>query len=249
VTTKREKRRPAAPSSRRRIEKLSVSIIGAGRLGLALGTALRKAGVAIDVAVTRTPATARRAARLLRAPAVAVGSKSLGELPRQYHALLQQADLILIAAPDDVVSQISEQLADFLRPLGNSGNPRFRRRSAVMHTSGALTSGVLKSIKRLGFPVGSLHPLVSISRHQQNVQPFSAVYFSLEGDAGAVRLGKQLVRTVKGRSFVIQTRNKPLYHAAALMASPNLTALVDIAIEMMTRSGIRPSQARRMLLP
>jgi predicted short-subunit dehydrogenase-like oxidoreductase (DUF2520 family) len=97
--------------------------------------------------------------------------------------------------------------------------------------------------------VGSIHPLVSISSHPQDIHPFSSVYFSLEGDAAAVRLGKQLVQNLSGRSFVIQTRNKPLYHAAALMASPNLTALVDIAIEMMSRSGVRRSQATRMLVP
>jgi len=231
-----------------RKEKLAVSIIGAGRLGLALGTALRNAGVAIDVAISRSLSSARRARRLLRAPAVAAGSRELRELTPRYRALLQQTDLILIAVPDDLVPQIAKQLAELLSSVKAVKGTSPRRPLAVMHTSGALTSRVLQPLQRLGMAVGSIHPLVSISGHD-NRQPFSSVYFSVEGQAAAVRLGKQLVRHLSGRSFVLQTKNKPLYHAAALMASPNLTALVDIAVEMMSRSGVRPADAARMLLP
>jgi predicted short-subunit dehydrogenase-like oxidoreductase (DUF2520 family) len=156
--------------------------------------------------------------------------------------------LILIAAPDDFVPEIAKQLTGVLSS-NTGGSGRFRFPSAVLHTSGALTSRVLKPIQALGIPVGSIHPLVSISGQVESAQPFSSVYFSVEGDASAVRRGRQLVRNLKGHSFVLQTRNKPLYHAAALMASPNLTALVDIAIEMMSRSGVSASQATRMLLP
>jgi predicted short-subunit dehydrogenase-like oxidoreductase (DUF2520 family) len=249
VTSKRGKGKPGTGSSPRRKEKLTVSIIGSGRLGLALGTALLKAGVPIDVAVTRTSSSAGRAARLLRAPAVAAGSKGLGGLPPRYRTLLQQTKLILIAAPDDFVPEIAKELTDVLSSGSGASGGRFRRPSAVMHTSGALTSRVLKPIQGLGIPVGSIHPLVSISSQDKSSRPFSSVYFSVEGDAAAVRCGRQLVRSLKGHSFILQTRNKPLYHAAALMASPNLTALVDIAIEMMSRSGVSASQATRMLLP
>ena len=48
---------------------------------------------------------------------------------------------------------------------------------------------------------------------------------------------------------MIDTDAKPLYHAAALMASPNLTALADIAIEMLEHVGISTNRARRILLP
>jgi len=228
--------------------RLTVSIIGAGRLGLALGTALRNAGVAIDVAISRSLLSARRARRRLRAPAVAAGSRELRELAPRYRALLQQTDLILIAVPDDLVPRISDQLTELLSSRKAVKGTSPRRPSAVMHTSGALTSRVLQPLQRLGIAVGSIHPLVSISGQGKN-RPFSSVYFSLEGQAAAVRLGKQLVRHLGGRSFVLQTRKKPLYHAAALMVSPNLTALVDIAVEMMSRSGVRTADATRMLLP
>jgi len=108
---------------------------------------------------------------------------------------------------------------------------------------------VLKPIREQGVATGSLHPLISISGALSPRQSFSGVYFSLEGDAAAIRVGKKVVRDLGGNSFVIDPQRKPLYHAAALMASPNLTALIDIAVEMMSHCGFLPREARKMLLP
>jgi len=52
-----------------------------------------------------------------------------------------------------------------------------------------------------------------------------------------------------GQTFSVDARTKALYHAAALMASPNLAALVDIALEMLGRCGLAPNRARKILLP
>ena len=62
-------------------------------------------------------------------------------------------------------------------------------------------------------------------------------------------VGRGLVRQLGGQSFQIRPEMKALYHAAALMASPNLTALFDIALEMLTRCGMSPIRARHVLLP
>ena len=60
---------------------------------------------------------------------------------------------------------------------------------------------------------------------------------------------KRVVQDLGGRSSVIDARSKPLYHAAAVMASPNLTALFDLALEMLNRCGIPNRRARQILLP
>ena len=57
------------------------------------------------------------------------------------------------------------------------------------------------------------------------------------------------MRRIGGQAFTIRAEVKPLYHAAALMASPNLTALIDIALEMLDRCGLSADQARKVLLP
>ena len=74
-------------------------------------------------------------------------------------------------------------------------------------------------------------------------------FFSVEGDTAARRVGERIVRDLGGQAFTIAAASKPLYHAAALMASPNLTALVDIALEMLSRCGLSANRSRRVLLP
>jgi predicted short-subunit dehydrogenase-like oxidoreductase (DUF2520 family) len=118
-----------------------------------------------------------------------------------------------------------------------------------LHTSGALASDALEPMRGAGFAAGSLHPLVSISESRSGAKLLRHAFFSVEGDAAAVSLGKAIVSDLGGESFTIDSRRKALYHAAALTASPNMTALFDIAVEMLTVCGLSRGRARRILLP
>jgi predicted short-subunit dehydrogenase-like oxidoreductase (DUF2520 family) len=118
-----------------------------------------------------------------------------------------------------------------------------------LHTSGALTSNVLGPLRTLGIAVGALHPLVSISEAQSGADWLTRAFFSVEGDARAMRLGRRIVRDFGAQAFAIKPSAKPLYHAAALMASPNLTALIDISFEMLSRCGLTASQSQKVLMP
>jgi len=244
VTSRQKRKRPI--SQRRRSHKLTIAIIGAGRLGIALGLALKAAGHTINIAVARSARSARRAAALLKTQGTAVGPQQLHQIRASDRSLLGQSDVILITTPDDRIQRIASELAATSELKSN-----VTRRPApiVLHTSGALTSEVLTPIRELRFATGSMHPLMSISGEPNQSQPFSGIHFALEGDTAALRIGKQLVRDLGGNSFVIDRQSKPLYHAAAVMASPSVTALIDIAIEMLRHCGISSSQARKVLLP
>ena len=234
------KSRPASRQGRQS-KKLAIAIIGAGRLGMALGVALTAAGHSINIAIARTARTAKRAARLLETKGVSVGSKGLSQLSRADRELFQQSNVLLIATPDDSIPQVAKQVALLMNSIPAA--------SVALHTSGTLTSEVLNPLRDNGVAAGSIHPLISISGQTRPALSFSETHFAIEGDPAAIRIGKQLVRDLGGDSFVIDTKTKPLYHAAALMASPNLTALVDIAIEMLTHCDISPTRARQILLP
>jgi len=161
---------------------------------------------------------------------------------------LTQADLIVIATSDDAIEIVTQQLVEAFRTRSKPDHRKAPRRIA-MHTSGALGANVLDPLKREGFVVGSIHPLISISDPATGAGWLTRAYFSLEGDSQAVMAGRRLVRQLGGQSFQIRPEMKALYHAAALMASPNLTALFDIALEMLTRCGMSPIRARHVLLP
>ncbi|HEV8618784.1 MAG TPA: DUF2520 domain-containing protein, partial [Candidatus Udaeobacter sp.] len=78
---------------------------------------------------------------------------------------------------------------------------------------------------------------------------FEGAYFCVEGERNAVRLARSIVSDLNGRSFTIDAKSKALYHAAAVISSGHVTALFDMAIEMLAHCGLSSRQARQVLLP
>ncbi len=153
------------------------------------------------------------------------------------HAL----ELLLIATPDDQIPRVAESLAKL---DWNAGH-----RSIVLHTSGALSSAALAPLRDKNWSTGSLHPLASISEPKAGARLLRGAFWCVEGDKRAVSLGRAIVADLDGKSFSITSENKPLYHAAAVMASGNVTALFDLAIEMLSECGLTRKQAQEALIP
>lgn len=249
--------KPSRPNSRQRInprqaartrKPIYLAIIGAGRLGTALGLALKASGYKIEIVAAARSTSARKAAKLFGPGTLALAANQLAGLSGEKLARFHRCAVVLIATPDDRIESTALQLAGISKPQSAS-QALLPRRRVALHTSGALTSNVLKPMREAGFAVGSLHPLVSISDSLAGARQLSGAFFSIEGDPTATRAAKSLVTAVGGKSFLIPVERKALYHAAALMASPNLTALFDIAVEMLGVCGLKPSSARRILLP
>src|SRR5260370_21771613 len=97
----------------------SLAIIGAGRVGRALGRGLRELGWKIGAVVTRSEGSARRAVRFIGA------GKACAGMTRQILA----SRLILIATPHDEISVVAKELARI-----RAEEPRGR---VLVHTSGA----------------------------------------------------------------------------------------------------------------
>lgn len=216
--------------------KPSISIIGPGRLGQALAIALRSLGYPILAFVARHPAGARKAVRAFDksgTPTQALDWDQLSQLPA--------ADLILITTPDDAIAETAQRLA-----AAEKGRARHR---TVLHTSGALASDVLTPLAECGFHTGSLHPLVSVSEPGAGAKALRGAFYCLEGDKAALRVARLIVEDLKGKSFSVRPENKALYHAAAVMASPHLVALFDLATEMLAACGVSKRSARQILLP
>jgi len=228
----------------------SVSIIGAGRVGTALGLALKAANYRVEIVVTKHRVSARRAATLIGPQTVGLVEDQLDGLSRSQLASFNRASLTIIATPDDSIAPLAQRLATVFR-FKSIGLARREKSSppVALHTSGALSSEVLEPLRKLGFAIGSLHPLLSISDPKSGADLFSRAFFSVEGDAPAVSLARSIVHNLGGRAFDIPADAKALYHAAALTASPNMIALFDIALEMLSSCGLSRRRARQVLLP
>lgn len=220
-------------ASPRKSKKPTVSIVGAGRLGTALARALTVSHYEIEALVSRKTAHARRAAAMVGSATIALSAKELEALPT--------SKIILITTPDGGILETAERIAAL------KASPRGR---TVLHTSGALAaSEVLAPLAATGFATGSLHPLVSISEPRGGAEKLRGAFYCVEGDAAATRVARSIVKDLQGHSFHIASNSKPLYHAAAVMASGHVTALVALATEMLVQCGLDQKTARRVLLP
>src|SRR5260370_25651093 len=106
----------------------SLAIIGAGRVGRALGRRLRELGWKIGPVVTRSEASARKAVRFIGA------GKACAGITRQILA----SRIILIATPDDHIAGVAIDLAGI-------GGEALRQR-VMLHTSVAMDSAVLAAV-------------------------------------------------------------------------------------------------------
>lgn len=221
------------------MSKPTVVIVGPGRLGQAFAIALQSSGYSIRAFVGRKQTRARKAVALLaessgrgdRVPTLALGIADLSKLP--------STDLILISTPDDAIEETANRLA-----IQKGGGGR-----SVFHTSGALSSAALAPLAKAGFQTGSLHPLVSVSEPRSGAAALRGGFYCLEGDQAALRIARRIVGDLGGKSFSIRPESKALYHAAAVMASPHMVALFDLATEMLAACGVSKKGARQVLLP
>lgn len=210
--------------------KPSVSLIGPGRLGIALAMALESAGYQIVSLVGRNRQKLRKTAKLLDVSCQLLVAKELekGRL----------GDLIIVSVPDDQIATVARDLA---RIKGN-------RHPTVLHTSGALSSKVFASLAA-NWHTGSIHPLASVSDPVAGAEALRNAYWCIEGDAKATRLARRIVRDLGARAFSIDAKDKPVYHAAAVMSSGNVVSVFDVALDMLKSCGLSRREAQKILLP
>jgi predicted short-subunit dehydrogenase-like oxidoreductase (DUF2520 family) len=198
---------------RKRKQKPDVSIIGTGRLGTTLAIALAAQGYPIRSLVARRAQSARKAATLLDKEVQVLATKQLDSL--------LPSEVFLITVPDDQIAGVATKLSRL----------QLEAKATALHTSGALSAEVLAPLRKKEWHTGSIHPLASISDAGKDA--LSGAFWGIEGDKAALQIAKSIVRDLNGESFSIRSEDKPLYHAAAVMASGNVVALFDVALEML----------------
>ena len=207
----------------------ALAIIGAGRVGRALGRRLHELGWKVGAVVTRNEASARKSVRFIGA-GKARATLSLDVLASR---------VILISTPDDAIASVT-------RTLARIGADELRGK-IVMHTSGALSAAVLKPLQDLGAATGSMHPLQSFSGVA--VPALDGKMFAMEGDPQAIRCARQIIRALGGLPVQIAGPSKPLYHAAAAFAAGHVLAIEEASVQLLMLAGMKRTEAVRALLP
>jgi predicted short-subunit dehydrogenase-like oxidoreductase (DUF2520 family) len=202
----------------------SVSIIGLGNWGSSLARALTDAQVPLHEVVV----SGRRSVRKTTLPITNLDRARL------------QADVLWLCVPDKAIARVAARLARKVADRGLRGQ-------IVIHSSGALSAGVLQEAAKAGASVGSVHPLMSFPTRRPVT--LEGVSFAVEADAASSRVLNQLVRRIGGHPFPIKAASKSLYHAVGVLSSPLLVSHLAAAHEAATRAGFSPRQARRLIEP
>jgi predicted short-subunit dehydrogenase-like oxidoreductase (DUF2520 family) len=235
------------PTSRPANKKPAVAIVGSGSLASFLAPALRQAGYEISEVIVRAgarPESIRRARALARK----VGAKVV-----TVERAALSASVIWFLVPDGQIGDAAAVVAKWVAasrlsgPAGPIGAIGSRGLRWAFHSSGALLSDELRPLRRAGIAVASVHPLMTFVA---GARPSLAhVPFAVEGDVGATRLARRMVRDLGAESFVLPAGRKAAYHAWATMTSPLLVAYLVTLEEAARRAGLSREAARRMSLP
>jgi predicted short-subunit dehydrogenase-like oxidoreductase (DUF2520 family) len=205
--------------------KPRIAIVGPGRLGRALALELKRAGYTISEIVSGgSAASKRKAADLARKVKAHFSTSDRARL---------DADLVWFCVPDREIAASARQLASVVDWTNK----------IAFHSSGALASDELKSLRQSGAAVASVHPLMTFVTG--SMPPVSEVPFAIEGDASA----RQIVRALGGEAFTIRKQHKAAYHAWGAFASPLLVAMLVTAEQLARKAGLSAVEARKKMLP
>jgi predicted short-subunit dehydrogenase-like oxidoreductase (DUF2520 family) len=205
------------------MNNLKIAIIGAGRMGQGLGTALATRGQNVTL-------LGRRAQDM-------IPPFSLADA---WAPALRSSPLVLIATPDSAVESVAAELAG----LGVIGTPH-----VVLHLAGPLDRGVLSSLAGSGAGLGSFHPLQTVADPASAAERLIGAYAGLEGDERALDMGKRLAKLLQMTPIVIPPGGKAKYHAAAVMAANYTVGLFGAAQRIAAEAGIDAETAAKMYAP
>ena len=205
------------------------AVIGTGMVGTAIGSLLKKAGYEI------TAMTDPSSAHLKRAQSYITGAACC-RYPSQAAGL---ADCLLITTPDDSIASVCAEIVDGSSVKGKK----------IFHLSGAGGLDLLAPATKAGAMVASIHPLQSFSSIDSAISNIPGSYFGVTAVAGLKKFSSAIVRDLRGIPIYVTPEQKPLYHAAACMASNYLVSLMSVVESIYLSIGFSEKDARKAYLP
>ncbi len=210
--------------------KPSVCIVGCGRLGTALAMILTDKAYPVIGVSSLSLSSAQKLAAICNIPFAT-------DKPWE---ITIKADVVFLTTPDGVIESACEQISE------KNG---FRENSVILHCSGAHSSSILSSARKTFAKIGSMHPLQSFASVGSSRNSFEGINIAVEGDFAAVELSREIAKDLEAFPIEISTEGKPLYHAAAVVASNFLVTLIGIALKLIQDSGIPAEKAYSVLKP
>lgn len=204
---------------------MKIAVVGAGRVGTCVGVLLTRAGHRV-VAVSGRGPTRDRALRFL--PDARVVDPAVAA---------REGEFVFVGMPDDLIAGTVASIA---------AEGAWREGQFVAHGSGALGLDVLTPARDAGARRLGVHPLQAIPdvAHGLDRIPGCAIAVAADDNEGYL-VAERIADDLGGESFRLDDALRPLYHAAAVLASNDLVVLSAAAAELFAAAGV-PDPARAM---
>jgi len=202
--------------------RLRVGIVGTGRVGAVFGAALRRAGHPVVAASAVSDMSRLRAEALL--PGVPL---------RGIPEVLAEADLVILAVPDDALPGLVEGLVrtEHVRPG-----------QFWLHPAGRYGTEVLDPATRAGALPLAVHPVMSFTGTSVDLARLADCPFGVTAPEPLRPVAEALVVEMGGDPVWVPQEQRPLYHAALAYGSNYLITLVAQAVELLVGAGIEHPQ-------
>jgi predicted short-subunit dehydrogenase-like oxidoreductase (DUF2520 family) len=209
-----------------------IGILGPGRMGLSLASALVDAG-AVETIHFFGRSHEPPPHPVFDSSAAVTYRPGVGPVPAD-------VGILILAVPDDALHAVANDVA--------MAGPA-PRACAALHLSGALSTDVLGPLHGTGYAIGSMHPLQTVADPWSGPGRLRGCAYALAGDPAALMAGRRLVHALDGQALVIPPAMRPLYHAAAVFASNYVLAATALVARTLAEAGVTDEDAVAAVLP
>lgn len=195
--------------------KGTLALVGPGRAGSTVALALAAQGYRV-VGV---------AGRAVDAASTLAASACLDAEPRFVAQVGTGAMVVVIGTPDAAIEATAEAIAPSLEPD-----------ALVFHLAGSRGLEVFAELRarRPDVRIGALHPLQSLPSTSAGLERLPGSWAAIAGDAEIDRIAELL----EVRAFRVADGDRELYHAAAVVASNHLVALLGQVERLAAAAGV-----------
>jgi predicted short-subunit dehydrogenase-like oxidoreductase (DUF2520 family) len=196
-------------------QQRTVALIGPGRAGTTIALGLLELGWTVVGVGGRAP----------DAPSTSYAAACLASQPVLVSEVGRGAALVLVATPDRAIDQVLL-----------TAEPSIEPGALVVHLAGSRGLDVFAPLleRRTGLRVGALHPLQSFPSTTVGLERLAGAWAAVAGDP---EVG-DIARSLGLRPFGLADADRGRYHAAAVIASNHLIALLGQVERLATTCSV-----------
>ena len=207
--------------------RLSLGIIGSGKVGSTLAQLWFRAGYEIRAIYNRSPDKAYALAKSINS-----------EVMEDPYQVLARSEIVFLTVPDNEIEHVVQKLSNASDLSGK----------AFVHTSGSIGVEAMHSLFNQGALVGSLHPIFPFADIQSSIENLPGAVFAIETDNHLLHDWlEELVAVLKGKTLSVPVGRKAYYHAALAISSNYTVTLYAIAQHMLGQLNANPENIMQAL--